>query len=127
MEDPDFLIKLEKAIKEKYGEEAIQHPSANWTEEKEKKYINQLADLAKKMRAIEANSDKEQHNGFLIPKKLIKRDSSRTCPICEVYSFDFKDDLYMNKFVCCFNCYVKWIEGREERWKSGWRPPKEDK
>ena len=32
------------------------------------------------------------------------------------------DDLYMNKFDCCFNCYIQYVEGREARWHSGWRP-----
>ena len=39
MKDPNRLIKVEKAILEKYGEEAIQNPKANWDEEKEKKKI----------------------------------------------------------------------------------------
>ena len=37
-----------------------------------------------------------------------------------------KDDLYMNKFECCHTCYIQWVEGREERWESGWRPEKQD-
>ena len=55
-------------------------------------------------------------------KKLLNRDSKRACPVCETYSFQIKDDVYMNKFDCCFDCYIQWVEGREERWKTGWRP-----
>jgi len=33
-----------------------------------------------------------------------------------------KDDLYMNKFDCCWKCYIQWVEDREERWLEGWRP-----
>ena len=32
------------------------------------------------------------------------------------------NDVYFSKFGCCFECYVKWIEDREDRWNSGWRP-----
>ena len=33
----------------------------------------------------------------------------------------------MSKFECCFKCYIDYVEGREDRWKSGWRPNKENK
>ena len=126
MEDPNYIAKLEKAIKERYGEEAIQHPSSNWDEDKEKSYIEQLPEVSRKVRAIEVESSKEEHNGFFISKKLITKDSQRVCPTCSTYSFESKDDLYMNKFDCCFNCYVKWVEDREQRWINGWRPNKEE-
>ena len=45
MKDPDYLIKVEKAIREKYGIEAIQNPRTTWTEEKEKKYIEQIKNI----------------------------------------------------------------------------------
>ena len=44
------------------------------------------------------------------------------CPVCGKYSFQLKDDLYMNKFDCCYECFIQYIQGREERWDSGWRP-----
>ena len=28
--DPNYVVKVEKAIADKYGEEAIQNPKANW-------------------------------------------------------------------------------------------------
>ena len=43
--DPNFAIKVEKAIAEKYGEETIQHPKQDWTDEKEKEYLNDLKTL----------------------------------------------------------------------------------
>ena len=45
-----------------------------------------------------------------------------TCPVCDTYSFNVKDDVYMNKFQCCWKCYIQWVEDREDRWQSGWRP-----
>jgi hypothetical protein len=57
-----------------------------------------------------------------VSKNILEKDSERQCPVCDEYSFNQKDDLYMNKYKCCFKCYVQYVEGREERWKTGWRP-----
>ena len=27
-------------------------------------------------------------------------------------------DVYMNKFDCCYECYIKFVEGREELWQE---------
>ena len=34
--DFDHIARVEKAIAEKYGEEAVSNPKANWNEEREK-------------------------------------------------------------------------------------------
>jgi hypothetical protein len=34
----DYIVKLEKAISEKYGEEATHNPRRYWDEDKEKEY-----------------------------------------------------------------------------------------
>ena len=47
-EDPNYVIKIEKAIADKYGEEAIQNPKSGWTDEKEKQYIDQLKETTYK-------------------------------------------------------------------------------
>ena len=124
--DYNFIAKVEQAIEDKYGEEAIQNPKANWSEEKEKEYLEQIKKIQQKQRKTSEAKDKIEVNGFFISKKLLNKDSKRACPVCETYSFEMKDDLYMNKFECCFGCYVQWVEGREERWESGWRPEKQD-
>ena len=69
-------------------------------------------------------SDVEEVNGVFIPKKLLNKESERSCPVCNTYSFKSNDDVYMTKFDCCEKCYIQWIEGREDRWKKGWRPKK---
>ena len=112
MKDPNRLIKVEKAILEKYGEEAIQNPKANWDEEKEKEYLKQIKKIAKSRRPKE----KVEVDGILMPKKLFNKESNRTCPSCNTYSFEMRDDLYMAKFKCCYKCYVQYVEGREEKW-----------
>ena len=125
MKDPDQLIKVEKAIQEKYGDEAIQNPKANWSEDKEAEYLDQIKILHNKQKKIQEAKDKVELNGFFISKKLLSKDTNRSCPVCNKYSFDARNELYMNKFECCWKCYIQWIEDREERWLSGWRPTKE--
>lgn len=128
MKDPNRIVRIEKAISQKYGVEAVQNPRSHWNDEKEKLYIEELKKLSKKEKAYEESEEKHEVNGILVSKKLLTRETSkRQCPICETYSFNPKDDIYMIRYSCCYNCYIQWVDGREERWKSGWRPPKGDK
>lgn len=120
--DPHYVVKLEKAIAEKYGKEAIQNPKSGWTPEKEKEYIEQVKKIQEKRNQKQDASEKVETNGFLINKKLLNREQKRNCPVCESYSLEMKDDVYMTKFDCCFKCYIQYVEDREERWETGWRP-----
>ena len=124
--DLNYIAALEKAIAKKYGEDTIQNPKANWDEEKEKEYLEQLKVVSKKEREKKSRNEKVEVDGFLVSKQLLNRDSNRICPVWEVYSFEIKDDLYMHKFECCLKCYTQWVEDREERWKTGWRPNLKD-
>ena len=121
-DDPHYIVKLEKAIAEKYGEEAIQNPKKHWNEEKEKEYIEQSKEFYKKIQSLEEKSEKVEVDGIFIPKKLLSKKSNRTCPICKAYSFKSQDDVYMSKYECCFDCYIQYVERNPERWESGWRP-----
>ena len=125
--DPNYVIKVEKAIAEKYGEEAIVNPKSLWSTEKEENYLAQLKEADDKRRDLQEKSQKIEVNGVLISKKLLNKDSNRTCPVCDTYSFKIRDDVYMNKYECCYRCYIQWIEGREQRWTEGWRPEKKKK
>jgi len=120
--DQEYIVKIEKAIAEKYGNETIQHPKSWWNDEKEKDYLDQIKEIYKKDIKKKLSKERVEKDGFFVSKKLINRETKRNCPVCDVYSFSGKDDLYMNKFDCCFNCYIQWVEDREERWQNGWRP-----
>ena len=126
--DLNDIANFEKAIAKKYGPEAIENPRKHWNDEKEKSYQDQIKKLAEKELAFEEKDDKVEQDGFLISKKLLNKDTTRrTCPVCKTYSFSKKDDVYMNKFECCYKCYIQWVDNREERWLSGWRPNKQEK
>tara|TARA_R110000744_G_scaffold75870_5_gene150643 strand:- start:404 stop:790 length:387 start_codon:yes stop_codon:yes gene_type:complete len=122
--DQEYIAKLERAISQKYGAETINNPRRFWDEEKEKEYIEQSREEQRKFDKLAETQDKVEEDGFLINKKLLNRDNNRSCPICKKYSFRSQDDLYMNKFTTCYMCYIKYVEGQEERWASGWRPNK---
>lgn len=122
----DDLAKIENAVVKKYGEEATFHPLKDWDGRKEKEYIEFLKQEAKKNIQDSQNENKINHNGFFIAKKLIK-DSNRECPVCNTYSTDKRDDIYMIKYECCFGCFIQYVEDREERWLSGWRPELKEK
>jgi len=125
--DSNYVVKVEKAIAEKYGEETVVNPKSLWSTEKEENYLAQLKEADDKRRNLQEKSQKIEVNGVLISKKLLNKDSNRTCPICDTYSFKIRDDVYMNKYECCYRCYIQWIEGREQRWTEGWRPEKKKK
>jgi hypothetical protein len=122
MKDPNDIVKIEKAIAQKYGTETILNPKSLWNEDKETEYLEQVKELNKKQTIIEDKEHKIEIDGVFISKKLLNRESNRTCPVCSIYSFSIEDDMYMNKYRCCYKCYVQHVEGREERWNTGWRP-----
>ena len=118
----DRLAAIEKAIKEKYGDEAIANPKANWDENKEKDYLEQMKELYNRNIKKREYAEKVEVNGIKISKKLLNRESLRNCPVCGTFLKSVKDDIYLLKYDCCNKCYIQYVEDREERWLKGWRP-----
>ena len=126
-ENPDKIAALEKAIAKKYGDDAVQNPQAQWDEIKEEEYLEQMKQLYAKIKVNESFEEKIDINGIKVSKKLLNKGSDRTCAACFKFSFNLADDIYMSKYDCCQRCHIQWVEGREERWETGWRPSKEKK
>ena len=120
--DYDYIARLERAIEEKYGSIAVQNPAGSWDKEKEKQYLEQLKEFVDKQRNLEDDSSLEDVGGFLISRKLLNKETILTCPVCSDKIKTVKDDIYILKYECCEKCYIKFVENREERWLSGWRP-----
>jgi hypothetical protein len=106
MRDPNYAIKVEKAIKEKYGEKAIVNPRADWTDEEEKSYQEQKQIIEKNQFIDNSLEEKNTKCGYLLRNKLFTKEE-RVCPECKDYSFSIKDGLYFNKFNMCYKCYIK--------------------
>ena len=126
LKNTNKIAAYEKAIEKKYGKETIQNPNASWDDNKEEEYLESSKKFQSKVSKYHQDNDLVEVNGFLMPKRLLNSESNRTCPTCSTYSFDKADDFYMHKFNCCNLCYIKWVEGREEKWLAGWRPPQEN-
>jgi hypothetical protein len=116
--DLNTVAKLERAISKKYGQIAVKNPRSFWTKEKELDYLQQIKERFKQDLRQREDTEKINKDGFFVSKKLLTRDEDRVCPACFEYSFSLKDDLYMNKYDCCWKCYVHFVEGREERWEN---------
>jgi len=120
--DLDYIAALEKAIKKKYGSDAIENPAKFWDEKKEKSYLGQLANFVEKQKKIEAVSEPENVNGILISPKLLTKEGKLYCPTCSSLTKKVNDDIYITKFECCEKCYIRYVQNREDRWLKGWRP-----
>jgi hypothetical protein len=123
--DIEYVGKVEKAISDKYGQEAVVNPRLLWDEEKEKEYREQVKENAEKYYKKDEDNDVIENNGIFISKKLLNKRNSSSCDVCSKYMLDIQDNVFMAKWGCCQGCYVKWVEDREDRWLSGWRPEKE--
>ena len=126
VKDPDRMAAIEKAISKKYGEEAIKNLRAAWDEAAEKEYLEQMKRLYEKVKTQEEYSEKVDVNGIKISTKLLNRESLKSCPVCGVFPKKSMDDVCLTKFDCCYKCYIQYVEGREERWLTGWRPNNEN-
>jgi hypothetical protein len=120
--DIDYVARLERAIKEKYGEDTIQNPAKYWDENKEKEYLEQLKEFAAKQKIKETISGFDNVDGILISRKLINKEVLLNCPTCKNKIKTINDDIFIIKYECCNKCYIKYVEGRENRWLQGWRP-----
>lgn len=121
--DFDKIAAIEKAIAAKYGDKTVQNPKSGWSDDKEADYIEQVKIAQSVRQSRDRQRERVEIDGIFVSRKLLnKEQSSRTCPVCEKYSFKVTDGLYMNKYECCENCYYLYVDGREERWLEGWRP-----
>ena len=120
--DLNYIAGLEKAIKKKYGDDAIENPAKHWDQEKETSYLQQLEDFIKKQKKYESDHDVENVNGILVSRKLLNKEGILICPVCSNKLKTINDDIYFTKFDCCEKCHIKYVDGREERWLNGWRP-----
>jgi len=122
MKDPNYVAKLEKAIIDKYGEKGIHNPRSDWNPEKEKEYLRELKQINEKHFAQELQQQKVNKDGVLLSKKLLMRSGNTSCPICTRYDLKARDEIFILRWQCCERCHIKYVDGREERWRQGWRP-----
>ncbi len=44
------------------------------------------------------------------------------CPICEMVMRSSRSNTTYYDHGCCMHCHIEFVEDREARWASGWRP-----
>ena len=115
--DPKQIAAIEKAIEEKYGEAAVLDPSSLWNQDKEKAYLDQVKSVEKYYRQ-QAYENYVDQGGFILKEKLVSKKNFKNCSSCGEQAYKADDEIYMNKFDCCFKCYIKHIEGRETKWQK---------
>ena len=120
--DLNYIAALEKAVSEQYGDIAAANPKAFWTQEKEQEYQKSLESSLKEEYSRDQTKQYHIDGEIQISKNILKHEWNKNCSCCKKRSFSKFDDIYLVKFQTCQNCYIKHIEGREERWLSGWRP-----
>lgn len=104
--DLNYIVKLERAIKERYGDEVIQPPQ--WSEEKESEYQNQLKKIFLRRHSFQKEEIIEK-NGYYVESKLFNKDKTKICPKCKKYTKYIQDDLFLLKFGCCYFCYLNFL------------------
>ena len=113
------IAKIEKAIAEKYGDEAIANPKATWDENKEKEYLEQMKQFYSKTSKNSEWEDKIDVNGIKVTKKLLNREPRKTCPVCGNFPKKLMDDVCLVKFDCCNACYIQYVEEKSAGKKVG--------
>ena len=103
--DLNRIAAIEKAIAEKYGEDAVSNPRSNWGDEKEKEYLEQMREFYKKTSKNQEREDKVDVNGIKVTKKLLSRESLKNCSVCGKFPKSSMDDVCLIKFDCCKHCY----------------------
>jgi hypothetical protein len=124
--DPDYIAAIERAVTDKYGKQAVQDFRSRWEPEKEKEYLTQLKKRNKKNKSFPNRKETVVRGDILIKKREPKVSTERKCPVCKTYSFSAGDDLYMNRFECCYNCYLDFVFAKPTEWETGWRPTDEE-
>lgn len=71
----------------------------------------------------------QHQSGFFIIKPLEDVDTKQQpffCPVCDFVMKSTYDAEAWEKFNCCDKCASIWAYPDMARWKSGWRPTKEE-
>lgn len=105
--DYNYIAKVESAIAKKYGKKAIQNPKSTWSKEKEKKHLSELKEFYSRAHSASVYNDTRHKSGGYAP-----------CSVCgkDYYFITLSGEIAYLKWGVCGECFVDYIEGREEQW-----------
>ena len=116
MSDLERVAKVEKAIAEKYGEDASRDIRHFWDKEKELEYSRQIKEEYTKRTNLERHKKETEKEGFVLVQRKEGLDHTLQCPVCDKFFVSVHDDINYIKFECCFQCFVQHVEHRESEW-----------
>jgi hypothetical protein len=113
---------LMEKIAEKYGADVLEEEYG--TNLSTEKLAQQVKELKVKEASIYNDKEFDPDKSEMIDKMMLIKNKFENCPTCDKYQiyFNINDDVYLEAYNCCHQCFIEHIDGREERWKSGWRP-----
>ena len=53
-----------------------------------------------------------------------KKKSNFFCKVCNFPLIDYLDFEKNEKYDCCNECFMTYVESRKNEWNNGWRPSK---
>jgi GTP cyclohydrolase I len=106
--DYNHIAAVERAIAQKYGEEATRNPASYWTPEKEKEYLKQLKKVVDQDNINKVSTE----SGFLLDEKLVNISKISSCSKCSSRITTLNDKVYFSKLNVCEKCFILYYEGR---------------
>jgi len=102
--DLNEVAKIEQAIENRWGKEAVENPASHWDDQKEKDYLEQLKEQATKQ---EKSSVTKEKDGILITSKLFIDRKADKCPVCYNFKMSNIDKVMIKKKGHCQTCEWK--------------------
>ncbi len=110
---------IEEIFIQKYGPTSLVDVGAFWNSQKDKV----LREYLKFEQKFFLNKELQYFKiGQVYFSNNFLNKRTKKCCVCGRYNYKALDLKFFSLFETCYNCYVVYIEGREERWKKGWRP-----
>jgi len=73
-----------------------------------------IFELSKKK--IEKNTEVVDEDTYIVSKLVRKENFINKCEICNSGIMNINDDVMFIKYNCCYKCYIRYIEGREDKY-----------
>ena len=102
--DLNYIVNIEKAIQDRWGDAAVENPASHWDDKKEKEYLKQLRE---RIQNEGPPSSTKEHEGILVTSKLFNNRRVDRCPKCDTYKLSKRDKVLVKKVGHCQHCEWK--------------------
>jgi|TARA_Y100000034_G_C6778735_1_gene347861 hypothetical protein len=63
---------------------------------------------------------------IVVPENYNNNLSLLFCSVCDYILKSHEDTMSNERYSCCHDCFLRYVEARKDEWANGWRPKKED-